>query len=450
VRDACRNNSWRGSAAGAGGDVSRRDQVAVAGERAMRAGEDPPGWLGDTFEALGASRGRAALVNQDHGDPGGLGLVSQNPDQVTDAPVTDPPVVPPPRGQGQHATRITHRQSAGPSLDRPADDHGGGFVLGLGHPAPVPRLGQTLDPPVLAPSPRAALTRLGGAAGGGAAAGLGVVVVLAVLGADRPPRHQQSLRARPGDRIRVDDPQIDPGHPGRIGFLPGRVGGDRHFRGHLHPQPPRAGQQGNRTDLGGGPGQVVVQADPQRRAAAGHRNRQHPPVQAERAVIPAHRHHPPAAPREPRGEVSAPAPFRRRKPGVSVTAQHRPGTSGVEFPERARPRSGQHSAQLLVRRQRPGLTRPRQVFNSSTHAHTSPAETSSPVRRRRWPRVSRSPARAVRYTTFGELGSRHLGMLQAHHHPPTKRPIQHPTQPAQVANTGRPQPPPDELTDPTT
>jgi hypothetical protein len=69
---------------------------------------------------------------------------------------------------------------------------------------------------VLAPAPRSALTRLGGAAGGGPAASLGVVVVLAVLGADRPPRHQQTLRARPGDRVRVDDPQIHPRHPARI------------------------------------------------------------------------------------------------------------------------------------------------------------------------------------------------------------------------------------------
>jgi hypothetical protein len=265
--------------------VSRRDQVAVTGESAMRAGKHPPGWLGDTFEALGAGRGRAPLINQDDGDPGYLGLVGQGGDQVANAPVTDPPVMPPAGGQRQHATRITHSQRADPLLHGPADDHGGGFVLGLGNPAPVPRLGPALGPPVLAPAPRSPLTRLGSPAGSRPAAGLGVVVVLAVLSADRPPRHQQTLRIRPGDRIRVDDPQIHPGHPGGIGFLPGRVGGDRHFRGHLDPQPPRVEQQGGR-----------------------------------------------------------------------------------------------------------------------------------------WPRVSRSPARAVRYTTFGEFGSRCLGMLQAHHHPPTKPP----------------------------
>jgi hypothetical protein len=153
VRDVSRDNDWRDPAAGAGGDVSRRDQVAVTGEPAMRAGEDPPGWLGDTFEALGAGGGGAPFVDQDHGDSGLLGFVGQGGDQVTDAPVTDPPVVPPPSGQGQHATRIAHRHSADPPLHGPADDHGCGFVLGLGHPAPVPRLDPTLAAPVLAPAP---------------------------------------------------------------------------------------------------------------------------------------------------------------------------------------------------------------------------------------------------------------------------------------------------------
>jgi hypothetical protein len=168
VRDVSRNNDWRDPAAGSGGDVSRRDQVAVAGEPAMRAGEDPPGWLGDTVEALGAGGGGAPLVDQDDGDPGLLGLVGQGGDEVADAPVTDPPVVPPAGGQRQHATRIADRQRAGPLLDRPADDHGGGFVLGLGDPA----------------------------------AGLGVVVVLAVLGADRP-RPTPADPARPARRPRT-------------------------------------------------------------------------------------------------------------------------------------------------------------------------------------------------------------------------------------------------------
>jgi hypothetical protein len=43
VRDVSRNNDWRDPAAGAGGDVNRRDQVAVASEWAVRAGEYPGG-----------------------------------------------------------------------------------------------------------------------------------------------------------------------------------------------------------------------------------------------------------------------------------------------------------------------------------------------------------------------------------------------------------------------
>jgi hypothetical protein len=225
----------------------------VAGEPAKQAGEHAPGWLGDTLSALGAGRGGAPLVDRDYGDPGLLGLVGHSGDQVADAPVTDPPVMPTPSGQGQHATRITHRHSAGPLLECPADDHGGGFVLGLGHPAPVPRLDPALGSPVLAPAPRSPLTRPGSAAGSGPAPGLG------------------------------KKPAAGPGGP------------------------------------------------------------------AARRLTP------------------------------------------------------------------------------STHAHTSPAEISRPIRRRRWPRVSRSPARAVRYTTFGELGSRRLGMLPAHLHPLTKPPAQHRT-----------------------
>jgi hypothetical protein len=86
-------------------------------------------------------------------------------------------------------------------------------VLGLADPAPVPRLHQALRPAVPPPPPRPPLPRFRRAPGGGAAAGLGVVVVLAVLGADRPPRHQQPVGVWRGDRVGVDDAQVHPGHP---------------------------------------------------------------------------------------------------------------------------------------------------------------------------------------------------------------------------------------------
>jgi hypothetical protein len=75
VRDASRDGGWRDPAARAGGDVSRRDQVAVALKLAVRAGEHPPGRLGDAVAAGGAGRGGAPLVHHRDADPGGLGLV---------------------------------------------------------------------------------------------------------------------------------------------------------------------------------------------------------------------------------------------------------------------------------------------------------------------------------------------------------------------------------------
>jgi hypothetical protein len=168
--------------------------------------------------------------------------------------------------------------------------------------------------------PGSGLAGSGRAAGGGAAAGLGVGVVLVVLGADRPPGHQQPFTRGPDDRVGVDDAQIDPGHPARVGFLPGRAGSDRHLGGHVGPQPARVEQQRDRADLGRRVGQVPVQAYLQRRAAAGHRDVQHPAVEAECAVIPAHRHHPPPAAREPGGQ----GPGRGRRP-LSARAARRSG-----------------------------------------------------------------------------------------------------------------------------
>jgi hypothetical protein len=101
VRDVSRDDGWRGSAAVAGGDAGRRDQVAVAGELAVRAGELAPGGLGDAAAAGGAGGGGAALVDELDGDPGLGALVGKDGDQVAGAPVAGAPVVPPPGGQGQ-------------------------------------------------------------------------------------------------------------------------------------------------------------------------------------------------------------------------------------------------------------------------------------------------------------------------------------------------------------
>src|SRR5690348_1600453 len=53
VRDAGRDG-WRGAAAESSGAIDGRGEVAVAGELAVRAGQEPPGRLGDASGAGGA------------------------------------------------------------------------------------------------------------------------------------------------------------------------------------------------------------------------------------------------------------------------------------------------------------------------------------------------------------------------------------------------------------
>jgi hypothetical protein len=86
---------------------------------------------------------------------------------------------------------VADGQGADPAGHRPGDHGGGGFVLGLADPPPVPRLGQPLAAPVVSSPPRAFLPGLGCAVGHRLLAGFAVGQVHAVLGADRPPRHQQ-------------------------------------------------------------------------------------------------------------------------------------------------------------------------------------------------------------------------------------------------------------------
>jgi len=90
---------------------------------------------------VGAGGGGAPFVDQGDGDPGGLGFVAQDGDEVADAPVAGPPVVPPPGGQGEDAAGVADREGAGPAGGSPAHNDLGGFVLGLADPPPVPGLG---------------------------------------------------------------------------------------------------------------------------------------------------------------------------------------------------------------------------------------------------------------------------------------------------------------------
>ena len=245
-----------------------------------------------------------------------------------------------------------------------------GLVLGLAHPPPVPRLHLLLAAPEPPPPPRPPLPRPGRPPRHRPAAGPGLTQVLAALGADRPPGHQQQLPARPRRRIRVDDPQVDPGDPARIRPLPGRIGRDRNLRGHIQPQPARLAQHRHRPDLIGRIRRITVQPDHQRRTPPRHRQPQHPPVQPERARIPAHRDQAPAAPREPRRGIPRPASLSRREPRIGIPAQHRPGTYGVQLPERARTGPGQLAAQLLI----PGQ---RRVLAAAAASHSAPARSST-------------------------------------------------------------------------
>jgi hypothetical protein len=198
VRDAGRDDRCD-AAAESGGDAGGRDQVAVAGELAGRAGQHPPGRFGDPGPAGRASGGGAPLVHQGHDDPGGLGLIGQYSDQVADPPVFGALIVPPTGLDTENAARVADGQGAGPVRYRPGDYGSRGFVLGLSDPAAVPGLGQPLAAPVVPPPPRPLLPGLGDAAGDRASAVLPIGEVHAVLGPDRPPRTPAAPRrpARP-------------------------------------------------------------------------------------------------------------------------------------------------------------------------------------------------------------------------------------------------------------
>lgn len=143
-----------------GGDAGGRDEVAVPCLPAVRAGEVPAGGLGYPPGAARAGGGRTPLVDQAHGDPGGLGLVEQGADQVPDPPISGPLAVPPSCLEVQDAARIPDRQYTDLVVHGPGDDLFGGLVLGLADPPHMPGLRLPLAPAVLAPPPRPPLPEL--------------------------------------------------------------------------------------------------------------------------------------------------------------------------------------------------------------------------------------------------------------------------------------------------
>jgi hypothetical protein len=131
-------------------------------------------------------------------------------------------------------------------------------VLGLTDTPAMATLDEAGPAAGLAPAPRATLTGCGCPCGDRSPAGLGVGQVLAVFGPDASPGHQQCLPAGAGHRVRVDDAQVDTGHPAGIWTLPGRVGGHGQLGGDLQAQSPAVDEQGDRPDLPGRVGQVPV------------------------------------------------------------------------------------------------------------------------------------------------------------------------------------------------
>jgi hypothetical protein len=155
-----------------------------------------------------------------------------------------------------------------------------------------------------------------------------------------------ALPVRPRDRVRADDPQVDPCHAFRAGGLATGVAGHRDLGGHVGLQPPPVEQQRHRPNLPSRAGHVPVQPHHQRWAALRDREAQHPAVHREPARVPADRHHTPAPPREPRRQIPALAAPGGGEPRVAVAAQHRPApaeSSSPKVPEPEAASSGHSS-----------------------------------------------------------------------------------------------------------
>src|SRR5215831_6360055 len=114
VRDVGRESGRRGPAAESGGDIDRREQVAVADVPTGAARELAAIGLGHAAGAGGARGGSATFVDQLQADPSRLSLVFEDGDQVADPPVPGALIVPPTRLDAEHAAGIAVGQGAHP------------------------------------------------------------------------------------------------------------------------------------------------------------------------------------------------------------------------------------------------------------------------------------------------------------------------------------------------
>jgi hypothetical protein len=242
VLDEHRHARARGSAASLGGDVVGADQVPVPLEPAMRAAKLAALGFGDPLVAGWAGGGGAPFVHQPHHDACLFGLVAQGLHKVGAAPPPQPEVVHPAHLPASDPFGIANQQGADALPHREGDDLFGGLVLGLVDATAMASLDLPQSGPVAAPPPGAALPRRWHASGGLGLPRLLIRKMQPVLGAERPPRHQQP-RLLGGDRVGMDDPQVHPGHPTpRIQVMVL----DRHRGGDRQPQPPTISQQGDR------------------------------------------------------------------------------------------------------------------------------------------------------------------------------------------------------------
>ena len=113
----------------------------------------------------------------------------------------------------EDAAGVADGQGANSVAHRPADHGLRGFVLGLTDPPPMHTFDLVPAAPVPSPPPRPALAGFRGTGGHRPVAVPGIHEVLAVFGADRPPGDQQPDTVTASGRVRVDDTQINPGHP---------------------------------------------------------------------------------------------------------------------------------------------------------------------------------------------------------------------------------------------
>jgi hypothetical protein len=228
VLDKHRQPCACGSAASLGGDIAGTDQIPVPLKPAVGTAESAALGLGDPPLAGGTGGGGTSLIHHPHHHPCPLGLVAQCLQQVGAAPLLQPPVLHRTRILVCDPLRVAHQQGPDALLDGEGDDLLGGPMLGLVDAAAMAALHAPQAGSVASPAPRAALSRLGMAAGGVGLACLLILTVQVALGADGSPGHQQSHVLR-HHGIRMDDPQIHPGDLPRVQvmLLDGDGSGDR-------------------------------------------------------------------------------------------------------------------------------------------------------------------------------------------------------------------------------